>query len=783
MSFRLLPVCLTVLLWLNGGRLGGQTITDFNPKVGTTNDTIGVVGSGFSVGTIKIRFWPGVLSSSVVVNDDAHLQARVPVGAMTGALSVQRNAGTTNFSSQSFTVISHAPYITGFSTNLASAGDEIAIFGVHFTNASSVKFNGTNAPIFNVALSDGTQINVFIPNGATSGSVTVTTPLFGTGTSSVPFTVAGPGPYVTSFSPQGGPGGSQFMIFGVHFLPVNSVKVNGTNVAFFFVNAESVITASNRNDVSTGFITVSSPQGSFTTSSYFFVPPVFTAFSPTNGVAGTVVTITGQNFLGTTNVQLNGVDAAFTPPTTNSVLQFTVPGSVSSGQIRVATPGAVQFSGITFRMLPTLTGFSPTLGRPGTNVTITGANLNEGLASVKFNGATATFNNIQFGQVTATVPPTATTGPITITTTNGSVTTLSNFFLPASITGFTPNNSAPGTTVTITGQNFLGASAVSFNGTPASFIPPTTNTILLATVPDWFASGPISVTTPTGTTNSGNLLFYGRPVITGFTPTNGLPGTNVTISGSNFLGATAVTFNGVAASFTPPITNTTLLARVPTNNVFTGPIMITAPAGIATSPTPFHLDFKSDLVLAVTALPEPVFIGSNLTYTIVVSNAGPNDAPGVLLTNTLPASVHLKSASTTAGSLNTNITPIVGTLGTMNGASSATILLVVVPQSAGTIFNTASVGSLYEDPALANNSSTVATTVSPLPLLTIQIYAPGLVQISWPAALTNFVLQNNGVLTATNGWSDVGTTPLLIGDQKVIIDPIGSTPKFYRLKK
>ena len=190
---------------------------------------------------------------------------------------------------------------------------------------------------------------------------------------------------------------------------------------------------------------------------------------------------------------------------------------------------------------------------------------------MKFNGATATFNNVQFGQVTATVPPTATTGPITITTTNGSVTTLSNFFLPASITGFTPNNSAPGTTVTITGQNLLGASAVSFNGTPASFIPPTTNTILLATVPDWFATGPISVTTPTGTTNSGNLLFYGRPVITGFTPANGLPGTNVTISGSNFLGATAVTFNAVAASFTPPVTNTTLLARVPTNNVFTGP--------------------------------------------------------------------------------------------------------------------------------------------------------------------------------------------------------------------
>ena len=80
------------------------------------------------------------------------------------------------------------------------------------------------------------------------------------------------------------------------------------------------------------------------------------------------MTMTGQNFLGTTNVQLNGVDAAFIPPTTNSVLHFTVPAGVSSGQIRVATPGAVQFSGSTFRMLPTLTGFSrPWAGRERTS--------------------------------------------------------------------------------------------------------------------------------------------------------------------------------------------------------------------------------------------------------------------------------------------------------------------------------------------------------------------------------------------------------------------------------
>jgi uncharacterized repeat protein (TIGR01451 family) len=337
--------------------------------------------------------------------------------------------------------------------------------------------------------------------------------------------------------------------------------------------------------------------------------------------------------------------------------------------------------------------------------------------------------------------------------------------------------------VTITGQSLLGTTAVSFNGTPASFTPPTNNTILLATVPGGFTTGPISVTAPAGTTNSGTLLFYAAPIITGFTPTNGLPGTNVTISGNNFLGATAVTFNGVPASFTPPVNNTTLSARVPTNNVFTGPIAVTAPAGTATSSNAFHLEFQSDLVLTVTALPEPVFLGGDLTYSIVVSNAGPSAAPGVNLTNALPASVQLKSATTTAGTLNTNVNPVVGMLGTMNSATSAVITLVVVPQSLGTIINNATVASSYDDPALANNSSSVATTVSPVPVLKIQIYSPSQVQISWSTSLTNFVLQGNGDLSAANSWSNISTTPLTNGNQLIVIDPIGATPKFYRLKK
>ena len=69
-------------------------------------------------------------------------------------------------------------------------------------------------------------------------------------------------------------------------------------------------------------------------------------------------------------------------------------------------------------------------------------NLNAGTAAqitVLFGGAAATTkSNISFGQLTAVVPPGATNGPITITTTNGTFTTTDFFYLPPQITGFTP---------------------------------------------------------------------------------------------------------------------------------------------------------------------------------------------------------------------------------------------------------------------------------------------------------------------------------------------------------
>jgi PKD repeat protein len=103
--------------------------------------------------------------------------------------------------------------------------------------------------------------------------------------------------------------------------------------------------------------------------------PVISGFSPTCGAAGTLVTITGSNLSGATNVSFNGTSAAITGNTTSQIT-VTAPVAVTAGLINVTTPlGSVPTSS-NFNISPTIadagidqniTIFSATLG--GNNIT------------------------------------------------------------------------------------------------------------------------------------------------------------------------------------------------------------------------------------------------------------------------------------------------------------------------------------------------------------------------------------------------------------------------------
>jgi serine protease len=81
--------------------------------------------------------------------------------------------------------------------------------------------------------------------------------------------------------------------------------------------------------------------------------------------------------------------------------------------------------------------------------------------------------------------------------------------LPATLSGFSPNCGPAGTSVLIDGSNFSDVNAVQFNGTSATFSI-LTNTSINATVPAEATTGPISVTTPDGTTTSATSFVVGQ---------------------------------------------------------------------------------------------------------------------------------------------------------------------------------------------------------------------------------------------------------------------------------
>jgi hypothetical protein len=155
-------------------------ISSFSPASGPVGTDVTIAGDNFT-GATAVRF-NGTIASFTVVNSSL-ITTRVPASATSGPLSVTTAAGTAT-SAAGFQVLA-APTISGFSPGQGVAGASVTISGTGFNGATAVAFNGTNA-VFNVVSS--TQISATVPAAATSGKITVTTPV-GTATSAGTFVV------------------------------------------------------------------------------------------------------------------------------------------------------------------------------------------------------------------------------------------------------------------------------------------------------------------------------------------------------------------------------------------------------------------------------------------------------------------------------------------------------------------------------------------------------------------------------------------------------------------
>jgi uncharacterized repeat protein (TIGR01451 family) len=123
------------------------------------------------------------------------------------------------------------------------------------------------------------------------------------------------------------------------------------------------------------------------------------------------------------------------------------------------------------------------------------------------------------------------------------------------------------------------------------------------------------------------------------------------------------------------------------------------------------INASADLSVTQTASSSSIAVGRRLTYTVVVANSGPNTATSISLTDILPSSVSLNSAKSTQGVCSGTAT-VTCSLGSLSSGGTVTVSIIVTPNAAGTIANSASAGGLEGDPAPGNNNSSINTQVT-----------------------------------------------------------------------
>jgi hypothetical protein len=544
-------------------------ITGFSPPSGVAGTQVTVAGSHLT-GATALTF-NGTAAPTFVVNSDTQITALVPAGATTGPICATIS-GSPVCSTDSF-IVPQPPEVTGFTPSTGPPGTPVTVNGLHFSGASTVTFNGIVA---SVTASSDTQLTAMAPAGAGTGPICVTVPP-NTGCSSTNFTVTPPvginrnglvGPPVTN-----PPGGATQLS-----LTVGAGGVTAGDrvvVAIGVQNAITItsVTDSKGNSYAPSITYAFSGTGKCTTALY-------SAQLTTPLVSGDTITVkvSAGSAWGFIAEDWSGLSASDQTGKADS-------GGASTATVSISTTGSTVIGNEAVFGVACIAG----------NSTITGDPLYSNVTKLKnVNSPTTRYLALESRVILTTGVQTATytLGPAQAW--SGVIGTFSGGSGSGpQVTGFNPTSGPSGTSVTVTGTGFTGASGVTFNGIGASFVPGS-DTQLTATVPGSATTGPICVTVGANTgCSAASFLVTQLPQVTGFNPTLGTPGTSVMVTGTGFTGASGVTFNGTSASFS--VTNDITISTSVPSGATDGMLCVTNSAGTGCSASSFDVTAASGL--------------------------------------------------------------------------------------------------------------------------------------------------------------------------------------------
>lgn len=486
--------------------------------------------------------------------------------------------------------------VSGFTPAFGEPGQEVVITGDNFTGATAVFFDNVQAAF---TVDSNIRITAIVPITGKTGKISVTQSF--TATSVSTFVIA---PRIESFERQGNPDvvvaaiGDAIQVEGANFLSAGTspagttvIKVGETTATSVGVTANSQLVFHVPTDAVSGPISVETFAGRFITTSNLIVSgtAVITSFDPQIGPGGTQVQINGGDFTGSTNVYFNGVAANFNVTSLSQIIA-TAPTNAGAGVITVHTPNGIATSFSNFVSVgtaPNILSFEPTSGKAGDPIVLEGINFS-GATNVLFNGVAAGFGVTSDSQINAIVPPNITSGAITVQGPGGEHVSSNSFGIEPIIDSFDPVAGTVGSLIVVNGQNLAEVTNVNFAGVSAAFTRTGPDQIQ-AQVPFGATNGPLQVISAAGTNSSATnfTVTFGIPLITDFSPGNGLPGEEVVLTGVHFAGVSNITFNGVDALSFGVTSDSQISAHLPSEGT-TGPITVFGPAGTNTTTNLFY---------------------------------------------------------------------------------------------------------------------------------------------------------------------------------------------------
>jgi len=384
---------------------------------------------------------------------------------------------------------------------LSLSGSFIPTEGDVFTIVSATSVNG----IF-TGLAEGAKLNFngkYLTINYTATAVTLTTGL------------AIPAPTITSFTPATAGSGTFIAIIGTNFTGANSVKFGGTEaVSFTVVDAETI--SAQVAGGTTGTVSVSAAGGTVTSTATFTYKPAFLTNLVNvsiSSMGASASDYNGQAFTtGSNGYTLNSVDLSITLNGADAVVKLYSAAAGAMGS-EIATLSGTWVSGNIYNYMPSsplalsanTTYWLVLYSIDNTTFDITDVLSYTGAGTIPTTNRVAYSGDagLNWEYYSASDPAPNYSSPFMFA--------LYGEIIPApTITSFTPTSAASGTTVTITGTNFTGATAVSFGGTAATSFAVVNATSITAVVASG-TTGTISITTAGGIAISAVVFTYFVP--------------------------------------------------------------------------------------------------------------------------------------------------------------------------------------------------------------------------------------------------------------------------------